>query len=205
PYTTLFRSSSAQSIGDFRRLAYSSKVMAALEGYNHDICQQQITTMQTLSRPRFPWYVNSEVRMQTQTPLLSREPIMTFQRYDARLEIDEPEFRRPEHIESLLGEEMKAKDVDQLRKLDIKDRGLLDVLYSAGQALGEAQLIHRDTSDEKNPVRGPAIAADWPPPGFDPPEWRRTAAPAAVPVPAPEPEPPPAGLPAPQADSPPSA
>jgi predicted acylesterase/phospholipase RssA len=190
------RRSSAQSIGDFRRLAYSSKVMAALEGYNHDICQQQITTMQTLSRPRFPWYVNSEVRMQTQTPLLSREPIMTFQRYDARLEIDEPEFRRPEHIESLLGQEMSANEVAKLRKLDIKERALLDVLYTAGQALGDAQLIHRDSRDEQNPVRGQAIAADWPPPAFDLPQWRREApAPAAAEAPAAQPSgdsPPPA-------------
>ncbi len=39
------RRSSAKSIGDFSKLMYSSKVMAALEGYNHDICQQQITTL----------------------------------------------------------------------------------------------------------------------------------------------------------------
>lgn len=176
------RRSSAKNIGDFRRLLYSSKVMAALEGYNHDICQQQITLLQTLSRPRFPWYVNSEVRMQTATPLLSREPALTFQRYDARLEIDEPEFRRPEHIESLLGQEMKAKQVDQLRKLDIKDPELLDILYRAGEALGAAQLIHRDTRDEKSPVRAPAIASDWPPQQFDPPQWR--AAPVSEAPPA---------------------
>jgi len=175
------RRSSAKSINDFRRLAYSSKVMAALEGYNHDICQQQITAMQMLSRPRFPWYVNSEVRMQTMTPLLSGAPIMTFQRYDARLEIDEPEYRRPEHIESLLGgENMKAKDVDALRRLDIKDTNYLDMLYRAGEALGAAQLLHRD-STETNKVTGAAIAADWPPAHFDPPAWRPAAAPVEPP------------------------
>jgi predicted acylesterase/phospholipase RssA len=162
------RRSSAKSIGDFGRLLYSSKVMAALEGYNHDICQQQITLLQTLSRPRFPWHVNSEIRMQTATPLLSRDPVLTFQRYDARLEIDEAEYRRPEHIESLLGEQLKPKLVDKLRKLDIKDPALLDILYRAGEALGAAQLIHRDTRDERNPVKGPAIAPDWPPAKFDP-------------------------------------
>jgi len=166
------RRSSAKSIGDFRRLAYSSKVQAALEGYNHDISQQQITVLQALSRPRFPWHVNSEVRMQINTPLLSREPICTFQRYDARLEIDEPEFRRPEHIESLLGQTLKAKQVDRLRQLDIKETELLDILYRTGEALGAAQLIHRDTHDEANPVTGAAIAADWPPAAFDPAEWR---------------------------------
>ena len=67
----------AKPIGDFRKLMYSSKVMAALEGYNHDICQQQITTLQMLSNPRFPWYVNSEVKMQTLTPLLTRELLYT--------------------------------------------------------------------------------------------------------------------------------
>ncbi len=169
------RRSSAKPIADFRRLMYSSKVMAALEGYNHDICQQQITTMQMLSRPRFPWYVNSEVRMQTQTPLLTPSPAFTFQRYDARLEVDEPEFRRPEHIESLLGQEMKAKDVEKLRKLDINDPALLDILLRAGEALGAAQLIHRDTRDEKNPLKGAAIAADWPPAVFNPAGWRTPA------------------------------
>jgi hypothetical protein len=182
-------------------MAYSSKVMAALEGYNHDICQQQITTLQMLSKPRFPWYVNSEVKMQTRTPLLSQAPVLTFQRYDARLEIDEPEYRRPEHLESLLGLEMKAKDADKLRKLDIKEAELLDVLYRTGEALGAAQLIHRDTMDDKNPIRAPAIAPDWPPAKFDPPEWRTAppAMPATVVAPqAPAPHPP-------SADSPPPA
>ncbi len=182
------RRSSAKSIGDFRRLLYSSKVMAALEGYNHDICQQQITTLQALSRPRFPWFVNSEVRMQTATPLLSPQPVLTFQRYDARLEIDEPEYRRPEHVENLLGQEMKAKDVDKLRKLDIKETELLDVLYRTGEALGAAQLIHRDTTDEKHPVTVQAITADWPPQKFDPREWR----PAPLPAPPSADSPPPA-------------
>lgn len=186
------RRSSAKSIGDFRRLAYSSKVQAALEGYNHDICQQQVTTLQMLSNPRFPWYVNSEVRMQTQTPLLAREPALTFQRLDARLEIEEEEFRRPEHIESLLGQEMKAKDVENLRKLDIKDPDLLDILYRAGEALGAAQLIRRDSTDNA-PRTSAAIAPDWPPAEFDP--WR-----PAAPVVAP-----PSGAAPPQADSPPQA
>lgn len=175
--------------------AYSSKVQAALEGYNHDISQQQVTTMQAISRPRFPWYVNSEVRMQLRTPLLAPDPVLTFQRYDARLEIDEPDRLRPEHIESLLGEELKARDVEKLRQMDIKDAELLDVLYRTGEALGAAQLIHRDTTDEKNPVKGPAIAADWPPQHFDPPEWRPVlAAPANLAQPE-----------APPADSPPQA
>lgn len=167
------RRSSAKPIGDFRRLMYSSKVMAALEGYNHDICQQQITLLQTISRPRYPWHVNSEIRMQTGAPLLSRDPVLTFQRYDVRLEIDEAAYRRPEHIESLLGEQLNPKLVDKLRKLDIKDPALLDILYRAGEALGAAQLIHRHTSDERNPLKGPAIAPDWPPPQFDP--WARPA------------------------------
>ena len=171
------RRSSAQRIGDFAKLAYSSKVQAALEGYNHDISQQQVTVLQALSKPRFPWHVNSEVRMQTLTPLLSGAPIMTFQRYDARLEIDEPEFRRPEHIENLLGQSMRAKQVDQLRKLDINDRELLDVLYRTGEALGAAQLIHRDTADESNPVTGPALGDDWPPRVFDLPGWGAGATP----------------------------
>lgn len=172
------RRSSAKTISDFRGLMYSSKVMAALEGYNHDISQQQITLLQALSRPRFPWHVNSEVRMQTKTPLLSAQPVLTYQRYDVRLEIDEPEFRRPEHIESLLGgANMKKAEVDALRKLDIKDVNLLDVLYRAGEALGAAQLMHRDTQDDQHPVLAPAIASDWPPQAFDPPAWRRSAAP----------------------------
>jgi uncharacterized protein len=180
------RRSSAKHIGDFRKMLYSSKVMAALEGYNHDICQQQITLMQALSRPRFPWHVNSEVRMQTKTPLLSPQPVLTYQRYDVRLEIDEPDFRRPEHIESLLGgANMKKGEVDALRRLDIKDVELLDILYRAGEALGAAQLIHRDSQDDRNPLIGPAIAADWPPPAFDPPAWRRAAPVEAPPADSP--------------------
>lgn len=168
------RRSSAKSVGDFRRLAYSSKVQAALEGYNHDISQQQITILQALSRPRYPWFVNSEIKMQANTPLLSGAPALTYQRFDARLEIDEPEYRRPEHIEELLGRQMKAKDVEKLRRLDIKDTALLEMLYEAGESLGRAQLIHR-SSTEGNLVIGPAVAPDWPPAHFDPPEWRAAA------------------------------
>ena len=176
------RRSSAQPIGNFKNMAYSSKVQAALEGYNHDISQQQITTLQTLSRPRFPWYVNSEVKMQQKTPLLTPHPVLTYQRLDARIEIDEPQFRRPEHIESLLGEELRYEQVAKLRKMDLNDPELLDILYRAGEKLGAAQLIHRDTADEANPLRGQAIAADWPPVSFDLPEWSQ---PTATP-PAPE-------------------
>jgi hypothetical protein len=136
-----------------------------------------------LSNPRFPWYVNSEVKMQTKTPLLSREPVLTFQRYDARLEIDESEFRRPEHIESLLGREMKPKDVDKLRKLDIKDPELLDTLYKTGEALGAAQLIHRDSTDA-NVKTSAAIGPDWPPAKFDP--WRPAQPTPETPLPSPE-------------------
>lgn len=175
------RRSSAKPIADFRRLMYSSKVMAALEGYNHDISQQQVTTLQMLANPRFPWFVNSEVRMQINTQLLTREPALTYQRYDARLEVDEDEFRRPEHIESLLGKAMKPREVDKLRKLDIKDPELLDVLYRVGEALGAAQLMSRATTDEANPVLGPAISADWPPTTFDLANWQQTAMPPPSP------------------------
>lgn len=181
------RRSSAKPIGDFRKLMYSSKVMAALEGYNHDICQQQITTLQMLSNPRFPWYVNSEVKMQTLTPLLTREPVLTFQRYDARLEIDEEEYRRPEHVESLLGQTLKPKVVEQLRKLDIKDPELLDLLYRTGEALGAAQLTHRESTDN-NPRTSAAIGPDWPPAEFDP--WRPAAPVAEAPPEAPPAAPP---------------
>jgi hypothetical protein len=71
------RRTSAKETSDLRRMPYSQKVLAALEGYNHDISQQQITTLQALSRPRFPWHINSEVRMQTATPLLSGAPMLT--------------------------------------------------------------------------------------------------------------------------------
>src|SRR5689334_16198012 len=137
------RRSSAEPIGNFKNLAYSAKVQAALEGYNHDISQQQITTLQTLSRPRFPWYVNSEVKMQINTPLLTPAPVLTYQRLDARIEVDEPEYLRPEHIEALLGEQLSTKQAAALRKMDINNPDLLDILYRAGEALGASRLIHR--------------------------------------------------------------
>jgi predicted acylesterase/phospholipase RssA len=159
--------SSAKTIDDFRHLMYSSKVQAALEGYNHDIGQQQITVLQTLSRPRFPWWVNGEIGDQTATPLLSAGAAsLTYQRYDARIEIGEPDELRPEHIENLLGEQMKKAVVDRLREMDINDPALLDILYRTGEALAQARLITRDGE------RAPAIAPDWPPAHFDPEAWR---------------------------------
>ena len=166
--------SSAKTIGDFKSMMYSSKVQAALEGYNHDISQQQVTLLQALSRPRFPWWVNFEIEGQEGTPLLSGDTAaLTFQRYDARIEIGEQDQLRPEHIESLLGERMKKETVDKLREMDINDPALLDILLRAGEALGAAQLLKSDGA------RGPAIAPDWPPPQFDPPSWRTAAAPSA--------------------------
>jgi hypothetical protein len=110
--------------------------------------------------------------MQIATPLLTPQPVLSYQRLDARIEVDEPEYLRPEHIEALLGEKLAIKQVAALRQMDIKDAALLDILYRTGEALGAAQLIHRDTRDENNPVRGAAIAPDWPPPHFDLPSWR---------------------------------
>jgi hypothetical protein len=95
---------------------------------------------------------------------------------DARLEIDEPQYRRPEHIERLLKRDMSAAEVDKLRRLDIKDRELLAALYDAGEALASAQLIHRSTTDDKNPLLAPALAPDWPPVAFDPADWRSEGA-----------------------------
>ncbi len=165
------RRSSAEPIGNFKNFAYSAKVQAALEGYNHDICQQQITTLQTLSRPRFPWYVNSEVKAQAHTPLLTSAPVLTYQRLDARIEVDEPQYLRPEHIEALLGEKLPVHEVAALRKMDINNPNLLDMLYRTGEALGAAKLIHRDARDDASPATAPAIAPDWPPTHFDPPNW----------------------------------
>ena len=82
-------------------------------------------------------------------------------------------------IESLLGEDLSPKLVEKLRKLDIKDPALLDILYRTGEALGAKQLIRRDSSDA-NPKTSAAIAPDWPPAAFDP--WRPAAPVAAEPA-----------------------
>jgi len=118
------------------------------------------------------------VKMQINTPLLTPAPVLTYQRLDARVEVDEPEYLRPEHIEALLGEQLPIKQVATLRKMDINDPDLLDILYRTGEALGAARLIHRDSHHENNPIYAPAIAPDWPPAQFDPPNWQ--AAPQAA-------------------------
>jgi hypothetical protein len=118
---------------------------------------------------------------------LAPAPLITFQRLEARIEIDSAEFRRPEHIEELLGREMKKSDVAKLREMSVNDPELLDVLYRTGEALGAAQLISNATQDEAHPVRGQAIAPDWPPPSFDPPAWRAPTPPAPEAPPASEP------------------
>jgi hypothetical protein len=55
------------------------------------------------------------------------------------------------------------------------------VLYRVGEALGAAQLMSRATTDEANPVLGPAISADWPPTSFDLANWQQTAMPPPSP------------------------
>jgi uncharacterized protein len=162
------KESSATSIKNYESINEVDKLKAIVAGYNHDISLQQVMTLQSLSRPRWPWMINSESELQIGAPFLVHEPVLTFQRLDARLERAPAAQRRPEHLEALLNGSIPNKDMDKMRSLDIADRDLMDKLYRAGQALIDGAELE-DFRSAKNARRfSRVLSNDWPPAAFDP-------------------------------------
>jgi hypothetical protein len=135
-------------IDEYQRMWNWQKSAAALAGMIQDIAQHNIVTLQALSHPRKPWYVNRELgdmRGQGFVP----EPLLTFQRCDADLD--------DKAVAAALG--LQGKELRQLpsithglMQLDNAHKTNLRYLYALGHAAGD-----------KRPDGGGGIeAADFP-------------------------------------------
>lgn len=129
-----------------------AKAKTAIMGMIPDTSRQTIITLQAMSNPRKPWHIDSEI-FDLDGHLCRDEELLSFQRYDARLE--EEAIRRvfPEG----------RLDVTQLRDLGNTNADVMRRLYAIGHSVGN---VSRAGWDGIEPADFPAI---FDPPGFESP------------------------------------
>lgn len=133
----------------FMALNSGNKAQAAVIGMIADTSRQTILTLQAISNPRKPWYIDSEIH-DLAGHLCRDEELLSFQRFDATL--DEENVRRvfPE----------APIDLTRLRDLGNTDPEVLRRLYALGHAVGR---VSRPGIDGIEAADFPAI---FDPPGF---------------------------------------
>lgn len=138
----------------YRRKTFVGQTLNALRGMIQDVSLQQVAYMQAISESSERWYINSEKGAQPTAPYLARDPVLHFQRMDARVEDIEANSRRPEHAQTLLGREVTALELKALAEITNSASANLDLLYDIGHRAGRHYLN---------------VAP--PPPKFDPAPW----------------------------------
>jgi len=144
----------------YRRKTFVGQTLNALRSMIHDVSLQQIAYVQALSECQQRWYINSEKGDQPSAPYLAREPLLHFQRIDARIEEIDASSRRPEHAQVLIGRELAPSQLKALREITNSEQSNLGLLYEIGAKAGEYYM---------------SVAA--PPAKFDPPGFARANAP----------------------------
>lgn len=124
----------------YRRKTFVGQTLNALRGMIHDVSLQQIAYMQAISESGQRWYINSEKGDQPTAPYLSPQPLLHFQRYDARVEQIEEGLRRPEHAQRLLNIELTPADLKALGEITNSTQSNLDMLYEIGARAGQHYL-----------------------------------------------------------------
>jgi len=123
-----------------------SKLFAAraLQGMIHDADVLSLTLLQWLSAPRRRWEINSEIKDMT-GELLSfpdqdgaSKPLISFVRYDARMEKD----WLTSHCAAELDSELTADYIEGLQQLDRPD--FMDRMYKVGAICAKAQVTPDD-------------------------------------------------------------
>jgi hypothetical protein len=71
---------------------------------------------------------------------LAPEPLLHFQRYDARIEAIDPDQRRPEHAQRLLGREFDRRELKALSEITNSEDANLSLLYEIGDSAGQHYL-----------------------------------------------------------------
>ena len=135
----------------FMALRNWEKAKEAISGMIQDTSLNAITTLQGMSNPKKPWYINSEI-LDLDGHLCRDEEMLSFQRYDAT--IDEAAVKRvfPEG----------TVDLGPLRDIGSTDPEVLRRLYALGHAVGR---VTRPGTDGIEPADFPDI---FDPPGFGP-------------------------------------
>jgi hypothetical protein len=125
------------------------KAQAAIIGMISDTSRQTILTLQAMSNPRKPWYLDSEIH-DLDGHLCRDEELLAFQRYDAMLD--------EENVKSVFPD--ASIDINVLRDLGNTNSDVVRRLYALGHAVGR---VRRPGKDGIEPDDFPAI---FDPPGF---------------------------------------
>jgi len=121
----------------YRRKTFVGQTLNALRSMIHDVSLQQIATLQAMSETQARWFINSEKKDQPTAPYLAPEPLLHFQRYDARIEAVDPADRRPEHAQRLIGRELDKRELKQLAEITNSNDANLSLLYEIGDEAGQ--------------------------------------------------------------------
>ncbi|HRO03866.1 MAG TPA: patatin-like phospholipase family protein [Terricaulis sp.] len=121
----------------YRRKTFVGQTLNALRSMIHDVSLQQIATLQAMSETQARWFINSEKKDQPTAPYLAPEPLLHFQRYDARIEAIDPADRRPEHAQRLIGRELDKRELKHLAEITNSNDANLSLLYEIGDEAGQ--------------------------------------------------------------------
>ncbi len=124
----------------YRRKTFVGQTLNALRSMIHDVSLQQIAYMQAISETQARWYINLEKKDQPSAPYLSTEPLLHFQRYDARIEHVEPDDRRAEHAQRLIGRELDSRELKRLAEITNSEDANLSLLHEIGDYAGQHYL-----------------------------------------------------------------
>lgn len=124
----------------YRRKTFVGQTLNALRSMIHDVSLQQIAHLQALSESQQRWWINLEKQDQPGGHTLAPEPLLHFQRYDARIEAIDPDQRRAEHAQRLLGRELDARELKALNEITNSEDANLGLLYEIGDSAGQHYL-----------------------------------------------------------------
>ena len=120
----------------YAKKTFVGQTLNALRGMIHDVSLQQIAYMQSISETQQRWYINSEKGDQPTAPYLATEPVLHFQRYDARIEQIDADKRLPEHAQKLLNRELDDAEIKCLAEITNSQEANLTLLDDIGHRAG---------------------------------------------------------------------
>ncbi|MBY0564295.1 MAG: patatin-like phospholipase family protein [Hyphomonadaceae bacterium] len=121
----------------YRSSTFVGQTLNALRGMINDVSLQQIAYMQAISESQHRWFINSEKADQPTAPYLAPEPLLHYQRYDARIEDVPADRRRAEHAQALLNRELEPDDLKGLVSITNSADANLALLDEIGRRAGQ--------------------------------------------------------------------
>lgn len=120
-----------RDVADLKRLWNWQKATEALSAMIQDTVLHNITAMQAISEPRKPWYINGEIEWMRGERVV-RDPIISYQRFDASLEADN--ICRVCHLEP--NSKKARKTIEALRQIGSSEPHNLEHFYALGYDAG---------------------------------------------------------------------